>query len=303
MASLKTPVLLIIFNRFDTTVQVLDALRKAQTPALYVYCDGPRQAKEGEAAILQEVQAKVLQSVDWPCEVHTQFRTENEGPRLAIGHAINWFFEHVEQGIILEHDCVPHPSFFSFCESLLEYYKDNEQVMHISGDNFQFGKWRGDGSYYFSRITHIWGFATWRRAWKHYDVHMSQYPAFKEKDRVREFIHHKRSQKFWRDIFERSYTGAIQSWDYQWTFSVWLQNGLAILPNKNLVSNVGFDGDALNTTDPNHKLASMKTEELNHIIHPSSMQIDEEADAESMDKVFYPSYFTYFMQKIGSWFE
>ena len=298
---METSVLLIIFNRFDTTKQVLDALRNAQVPRLYVYCDGPRSNKAGEAEQLALVQQQVLSAIDWPCQVQHHFKKENEGPRLAIGHAISWFFTHEEQGIILEHDCVPAPSFFSFCETLLDYYKDNERVMHISGDNFQFGAWRGDGSYYFSSITHIWGFATWRRAWKHYDVDMRAYPEFERNGGIEKMITHKRSIQFWKDIYTRSYQKKIDSWDYQWTFAVWKNNGLSILPNVNLISNVGFDSEALNTKNPNHKLASMAVGEVLDIVHPSKMEIDEKADAYSISKVFYPTYFTYFYEKVINW--
>ncbi len=296
---METPVLLIIFNRFDTTKQVLDALRNAQVPRLYVYCDGPRSNKAGEAEQLALVQQQVLSAIDWPCQVQHHFKKENEGPRLAIGHAISWFFTHEEQGIILEHDCVPAPSFFSFCETLLDYYKDNERVMHISGDNFQFGAWRGDGSYYFSKLNHIWGFATWRRAWKHYDVQMKDYPSFRETGKIATQIPFKRGVKIWEDILDRTYSGALQTWDYQWTFAIWQRDALAILPNVNLVSNVGFDSSALNTTNPNHRLASMQTFDLKSIKHPSTISCDYEADKKSINDVFNPTILKFAFQKLG----
>ncbi|MDP3927572.1 MAG: hypothetical protein Q8R57_00975 [Bacteroidota bacterium] len=296
---MHTPVLLIIFNRFDTTQQVIAKLREAAVPKLYMYCDGPRKNKLGETELLKEVQEKVLEAIDWPCSVITQFREENEGPRLAIGHAVSWLFETEERGIILEHDCVPHLSFFNFCETLLEHYKDDERVMHISGDNFQFGKWRGDGSYYFSRFNHIWGFATWKRAWKQYDLSMSQYPMFREKERIKEIFASKRAQRIWLDILDRTYSGSLQTWDYQWTFAIWNVNGLAILPNVNLISNVGFDSLALNTTNAKHRLANMPSYELGEIKHPSKMNVDVAADNYAVNDVFNPSMFRFALQKFG----
>lgn len=296
---MHTPVLLIIFNRFDTTQQVITKLREALVPKLYIYCDGPRRNKVGEAEQLKDVQNKVLRAIDWPCEVITNFKIENEGPRLAIGHAVSWLFETEEQGIILEHDCVPHLSFFNFCETLLQHYANDERIMHISGDNFQFGKWRGDGSYYFSRFNHIWGFATWKRAWKHYDLNMSHYPAFKESGRIKEILPFKRAQKIWIDILDKTYSGVLQTWDYQWTFAIWNLNGLAVLPNVNLISNVGFDSLALNTTNSKHRLANLPSGEMGVISHPSEIKVDEDADNYAVNDVFNPTMIRFALQKFG----
>jgi hypothetical protein len=296
---MHTPVLLIIFNRFDTTQQVMAKLREALVPKLYVYCDGPRKEKLGEAEQLRLVQEQVLSAIDWPCELITNFKTENEGPRLAIGHAVSWLFETEERGIILEHDCVPHLSFFNYCETLLKHYEADERVMHISGDNFQFGRWRGDGSYYFSRFNHIWGFATWKRAWQHYDIAMRAYPNFKEKGKIREILPAKRAQKIWLDVLDRTYSGNLQTWDYQWTFAIWNLNGLAILPNTNLISNVGFDALALNTTNAKHRLANLPSKEIGEIEHPSEIKPDEDADNYAVNDVFNPSMFRFALQKFG----
>lgn len=292
-----TPVLLIIFNRFDTTKQVIAKLREAAVPKLYVYCDGPRKTKVGEAEQLKEVQEKVVKAIDWPCELVCNFREENEGPRLAIGHAVSWFFETEEQGIILEHDCVPHISFFNFCETLLKHYEHDERVMHISGDNFQFGRWRGDGSYYFSKITHIWGWATWKRAWKFYDADLKNFNEFENQNLLKRIFNHQRTINYWQHILSETYQNKIQTWDYQWSYAVWLQNGLAILPNVNLVSNIGFDENALNTVNPKHILSNIATSEMSEIKHPSFFVPDADADNWSMDKVFNPSYLQYFVGK------
>ncbi len=292
-------VLLIVFNRSDTTLQVLEQLRKAEVSKLYIYSDGPRKGQIEEVATLQVVQQKVLEAVDWDCKISTHFQKQNEGPRLALGHAISWFFEQEEEGIILEHDCVPALSFFPFCKTLLQHYRHDERIMHISGDNFQFGKWRGDGSYYFSKLNHIWGFATWKRAWKLYDVEMKLYPLFKKENRIRDIIQDKRSRKIWMSIFERTFQKTLETWDYQWTFAMWCNNGLAILPNVNLVSNVGFDSKALNTTNPDHKLANMQRIELEEIKHPSFILSDEEADKFATNDVFNPTLLKFALRKFN----
>jgi hypothetical protein len=294
---MQTPVLLIIFNRFDTTKQVLASLRLSGVKDLFIYSDGPRVEKTGEINLLKLVQAETLNEIDWPCNVITNFREQNEGPRLAIGHAVTWFFEHVEEGIILEHDCVPAPSFYPFCETLLAHYRNDTRIMHISGDNFQFGKWRGDGSYYFSNLNHIWGFATWRRAWKHYDVSMGKFEVFKKYNRIKDIFQSKREQDIWMDILTKTHLQELQTWDYQWTFSIWINHGISILPNQNLVSNVGFDDQALNTTDPNHKLAKMQTFDIEELVHPSLIIIDHEADYYSTNEVFNPTILKFVIQK------
>ncbi len=165
-----------------------------------------------------------------------------------MSSAIDWFFSNVQEGIILEDDCVPDQSFFSFCQELLEKYRDDERIMMISGDNFQFGRKRTEGSFYFSRYFHIWGWASWRRAWSHYDVDMNSWPEFRENGYLNNFLSEKRMVKYWESIFNSVYNKLINTWDYQWVFSCWTQGGLSIMPDNNLVSNIGFDERSAHTT-------------------------------------------------------
>ena len=161
---ISTPVLFLIFNRPELTEKVFQKIQDAQPKYLFVAADGPRDNKYGEKDLCEKTRAVVLENITWECEVKTLFRTENLGCRTAVSSAINWFFENVEEGIILEDDTVPDNSFFSYCQALLEKYRNHEQIMMITGDNFQDGIKRGNGSYYFSRYVHIWGWASWRRA-------------------------------------------------------------------------------------------------------------------------------------------
>lgn len=286
---MKTAVLLIVFNRIDTAAQVLERILASGCTNLYLYSDGPRTEKSGEAEQLKNVQQALLAQIPGQVKLTTRFSNKNQGPRIAVGEAISWFFEQEEEGIIFEHDCLPHPDFFPFCESLLAHYRNDERIMHISGDNFQFGKQRGEGSYYFSRLNHIWGFATWRRAWKHYDPTIKDWPEFKANKRLNDIYSHKRMQKIWEDIFDKTHSGELQTWDYQWTFSMWRNNGLAILPQHNLVSNIGFDSKALNTTNPNHPLAAMETRQTGALVHPKFILPAIEADEFSILEVFNPT--------------
>lgn len=300
LQQLDTAILFILFNRTDTALQVFESIRAAKPKRLYFFADGARTHIVGEKEQCEKARA-IKDLVDWQCEVKTYYLDENIGPRLALGKGINWFFEHEEEGIILEHDCLPSQSFYTFCETLLTHYRHDERVMHISGDNFQFGKKRGEASYYFSRLNHIWGFATWRRAWKHYDVEMKNYPEFVQQNQIKNILKHPRLIRFWNKIFKDTYENKIQTWDYQWTFAMWCQNGLAVLPQQNLVSNIGFDSGALNTVNPNHKVANMRRYEIAEITHPQFVLVNEDADNYSMDVIFYPTIINLAKNKLRKW--
>ena len=243
---LKTAVLFLVFNRPDITKLVFEAIRKAKPPRLYVAADGPRADKFGDEKKVAQVR-RIATDVDWDCEVKTLFREKNLGCGVAVSSAIDWFFEDVEEGIILEDDCLPSQSFFWYCEELLEHYRDDARVMVVSGDNWQFGRRRTDYSYYFSRYSHIWGWASWRRAWWYYDKDMKNWPFIRDNGYLSDILQDKKAAKYWTQIFEKIYRGSIDTWDYQWTFTCWTQNGLTILPNVNLVSNIGFGENATHT--------------------------------------------------------
>jgi len=283
--SLKTPVLFLIFNRLDTTQQVFEAIRKTKPSRFYVAGDGPRENKPGEAERVQIVREYVMSKIDWECEVKTLFREKNLGCGKAVSSAITWFFENEERGIILEDDCLPSQSFFWFCEELLERYKDDERVWHIGGCNFQNGIKRGEASYYFSIFNHIWGWASWKSRWDKYDFELK----FVESDHFLEYIFFKkRDLKYWENIFKRINNGELNTWDYQWTFTMWFYKKLAILPNVNLISNIGFSADAAHTTDADNKLSNMTKYEVKKIVHPWEIVRDIQADEYTQIKVFLP---------------
>jgi hypothetical protein len=258
---LKSPVLFLVFNRPDTTKRVFETIRQAQPFQLFVAADGPRKNKSGEAEKCKDVRKIVHEGIDWDCEVKTLFRDKNLGCKVAVNSAINWFFEHVEEGIILEDDCLPHPTFFRFCEELLNKYRNDERIGLISGDNFQFGKNQRKYSYYFSRYIHIWGWATWRRVWKNYDVDMKLWPEIRDEEWLQRWFGNKKLAKYWMRIFESVYRGKIDTWDYQLAFACWIQNYLTVLPNVNLVSNIGCRAGT-HTTRGKDKSANIPTEAM-----------------------------------------
>jgi hypothetical protein len=274
---LQTAVLFLVFNRPDTTAQVFAAIRQAKPPRLYVAADGAREWYEGEADKVAKVR-EIATTVDWPCEVKTLFREENLGCKTAVSGAITWFFEHEEQGIILEDDCVPHPDFFCFCNELLNYYADDERVSVITGNNFQNGRRRGDAAYYFSKYPHCWGWATWRRVWELYRGNIPFWSEWKTSADWRKKNVNKHEWQYWNGIFDRVHAGKIDSWAYPWAASLWYHGGLTATPNVNLVSNIGFGSESTHTTSTDSPLAAMATKAIGELRHPFMIVQDFTAD-------------------------
>lgn len=245
---LTTPVAFIIFNRRDTTERVFAEIAKARPPKLLVVGDGPRANRSGEADKVAATRA-IVKRVDWDCEVLTNFSEANLGCKRRVSSGIDWVFEQVEESIILEDDCVPDPTFFRFCQEMLERYRHDQRIGMISGDNFQFGRRRNDDSYYFSKYVHVWGWATWRDRWaRSYDVTMARWPRIRDEGWLADMVGNTQEAAYWHKIFERVHRGEIDTWDYQWVFANWAEGRMSILPAMNMISNVGFDEHATHTT-------------------------------------------------------
>lgn len=281
------PVLILAFNRPDKTRAVLDAVRGVGPKQLFFAVDGPRPGNADDARRVAEVQS-LTRLIEWDCEIRTLFRTANLGCKAAVSAAIGWFFDQVECGVILEDDCIPHPSFFRFCAELLERYQHDERVMMISGDSFQLGRRRTSYSYYFSRYAHIWGWATWRRAWRCYDHGMHVWPEVRDAGWLHDlFPGSPGAVNYWTRIFEDTYLDRNQSWAYRWVFCCFANSGLVILPSVNLVSNIGFDTQATHTTASANRLASLPIEEMEYPLqHPPFVIRDVIADDFTQSAVF-----------------
>lgn len=275
---LNTPVLFLVFNRPDTTRQVFEAIRKAQPRQLFVAADGPRPDKPGEKEKCEEVR-KIATAVDWDCELKTWFRDENLGCGRGPAAAITWFFEHVEQGIILEDDCLPDNSFFFYCEELLSRYRNNQDIMLISGLNL-FDKRNLKTSYFFSHYAGIWGWATWKRAWEKYDYNLNAWRDNSIRRQVLDFFENKIQREYYQNIFERTFRkDNVTWWDYQWLFARIYQRGIGIIPQKNLITNIGFGAGATHTTDKSSFQASLVRKEINFPLqHPARIVIDRNYD-------------------------
>jgi hypothetical protein len=282
---LNSAVLFLIFNRLDVTKIVFEAIRQAKPPRLYIASDGPRTTREDESEKVINIRDYVLHNIDWDCEVETLFRNENLGCKIAVSSAISWFFHHEERGIILEDDCLPDHSFFRFCEEMLHKYSDDERIGMISGDNFQFGSNQVKESYYFSRYPHIWGWATWKRAWEKYDVDIKNWPEFK-KNHLRSLNFPKRENSFWSKVFKGVFNKKIDTWDYQWVFAMWINGMLTVIPSVNLISNIGFGVDATHTKGISI-YSNMKTSKLKFpLIHPKFFLANSHFDANVSKSMF-----------------
>ena len=287
---LNTPVAFLIFRRPDTTEKVFEVIRQAKPPKLLVIADAPRPDRPDEAEDCAACRA-IIDRVDWDCEVLKNYAEVNMGMKLREASGFDWVFDNVEEAIILEDDTLPHPSFFRFCEELLNYYRHDERIMLISGDNFQFGRRKSQSSYYFSRYPNTWGWASWRRAWKHYDIEMKLWPKFRD-DNLLEFILEKPSAvKCWKKNFQDTYDNKFSTWDYQWVFANWIQNGLTIIPEVNLISNLGFGSEATNTKALKSPHSNIPTEVIQFPLkHPPFILPDKKAD-EFVQKTLYKESF------------
>ena len=284
--SINCPVTMIIFNREDNARQVFNQIKKVKPPKLFVIADGPRESKAGEKELCEQTR-NIINDVDWQCEVITNFAEKNMGCKNRISSGLTWVFSQTESSIILEDDCCPSLSFFYYCEELLEKYKDDERVSMISGNNHVFAdentKGVPDTSYYFSKHVHIWGWATWARAWNYYDLEVKQWPEFKKQKKLNSFLTKKGHYYFWEAMFDHYYKKRIPSWDGAWVFAVWLQNGLAIAPSVNLIQNTGVSADATHTTKED-RYSRLKAEELSFpLVHPENIEENRLLDVREMN--------------------
>jgi hypothetical protein len=285
--SARSAVLFLVFNRPDTTSQVFEAIRRARPAKLYIAADGPRENRAGEAERCAAVR-RIATAVDWTCETYTLLRERNLGCKIAVSSAISWFFEHEAEGIVLEDDCVPDPSFFLYCDELLARYRSDERVMCISGDNFISRVWSPQESYYFSRYAHIWGWATWRRAWQNYDVALKEWPSSDKRALLEQWLPgapHDRA--YWREMFDRVAGGRVDTWDYQWIYACLKQHAVSCVPKVNLISNIGFGPGATHTHSPDSKHANLSVGSLPlPLVHPGEVSANVAADRWTSQHVF-----------------
>jgi hypothetical protein len=280
----RTPVVLLTFNRPALTRRVLEAVAQARPSRLYVVSDGPRPGNEGDTKSVAEVRA-LFDSLSWPCDVIRDFAPTNLGLRTRVSSGLAAAFARDERLIVLEDDCLPDRSFFAYCDALLERYVDDERVSSITGTNFQRGQRRTEASYYFSHRHHVWGWASWRRAWQHFDLAMSRWPEFVAAGGMASVTDDPYEESYWTNLYRLSYEGQMDSWAYPWSFNCLAERGLCIRPNANLVTNIGGADDP---THPNlsARLHDLPLETIHDLRHPGVVVRHREADMFEFDWAF-----------------
>lgn len=272
----ETPVAFLIFNRPDTTERVFREIARVRPGKLLVVADGARPDKAGEAEKCAAARA-IIERVDWDCEVLKNYSDVNLGCRRRVSSGLDWVFDMVEEAVILEDDCLPSQSFFPFCEELLARYRHDDRIMQISGSNYL--EKGTDESYFFSKYGPIWGWASWRRAWKLYDVGMKLWPKIKKNRLHYDFCFNENEIAVREALFDSVYNGDIDTWDYQWVFSRFANNGLSITPQKNLITNIGFGEDATHTKSKSDARGLLKRNELVFpLTHPEAIIKNYELD-------------------------
>lgn len=280
----NTPIAYIIFNRPRHTRETFAAIRARQPNKLFIIADGPRLDHPTDLKRCKEVR-NAVEHIDWPCEVHRNYADQNLGLKRRVSSGLDWVFGKVDRAIVLEDDCLPHPDFFTFCDSMLEHYENDKRIWVITGNNFQGGRKRGNASYYFSKYNHCWGWASWHRAWQLYRGDLPFWEEWKNSADWLRKTPDRVERKYWSGIFERVRRNEIDSWAYPWTASVWYYGGLTATPNVNLVSNIGFGPDATHTVSAEIK-EGLPTHSLGPLTHPAKVEQDWEADRYAFDHHF-----------------
>ncbi len=284
MRKLNSPVLFLIFNRPDTTKRVFEEIRRAKPERLYVAADGPRENVR-EDAELCEAAREVVKDIDWDCHVQTLYREKNYGCKVAPSSAITWFFEHEPEGIVLEDDCVPHPAFFGFCSELLDHFRHDERIMMISGSN-HLNRWKDDRQSYHFSTGGAWGWASWRRAWAHYDIDMKRWIDPEARRALRSMLVDRRLLRSDERVFRKTYEGEIDTWDYQWRFARLINSGLTVTPSRNLISNIGFRSDGTHTRRQGSALANLPVYDMDFPLkHNPVVALDQEYVKRAFDVI------------------
>ncbi len=307
--SYNIPILLIVYNRVDKTRQLLNIIEKIKPKKLFISADGPKQKNE-DIKNCKEVR-KIFDNINFKCDLNKKFNETNKGLKINVKESINWFFSNIDKGIILEDDCLPSESFFIFCENLLNKYYDNENIMHINGTNLGINYEDNlKESYFFSKLNHVWGWATWKRAWIHYEDNFNNYLDYKNTGKILKYFVDKKITKWMINYYDKSFKGIDNIWSTNWSFSILKNNGLCISPKLNLVKNIGFDGSGTSSkSDLFRKFSEVNVDHFEEILHPETLiynvDYDKLAFNEKISKIdpranFFNKLKLYFKRKFSS---
>lgn len=296
------PVVLLIFNRPEFVRRVVDAIRSVRPRQVFVVADGPRGGVHSDKIACSHARAEVKHGINWPCEVRWELTEQNLGCGRRVASGLDWVFSQVEEAIVLEDDCVAAEKFFPFCAELLDRYRDDARVGAIGGANFQPRDVSNGVGFYFSRYPHVWGWATWRRAWRGYDHAMVDWPAAKREGWPRDYFGTAREAEFWTRVLDRVWEGEIDSWAYRWAFAVWRRDWLAALPATSLVTNIGFGDASTHTKRVPAGLGTNAQEQPWPLGIVPDIARNEAADRRTFEHHFHPTLSARIQRKVGQLF-
>jgi len=262
----KSPVAFFIFNRPEITKLVFNQIRKYKPDVLLIIADGPTDIESN--AVIEQTR-KIINDVDWDCQVLKNFSENNLGCKKRVSSGLKWVFDHVTEAIILEDDCLPCDDFFNFCNYSLNKYKNNKNIMHVSGTACV--GWNvTPHSYWYSRHSDIWGWATWKRAFMNYDPDILDWPKFRRKQK--RIWRNPIEREYWVDKYDQIFSNHIDTWDFQWHYTLYKMKGLAVVPKINLISNIGVGVNATHCKNPDHGIANLKTGSMGTINAPRGIK-------------------------------
>jgi hypothetical protein len=288
----NTPILFLIFNRPEETFKVFETIRQIRPRHLFIAADGPRSLNSNDLINCSKAK-KILDFIDWDCELKTLLRHENLGCGKAVSSAISWFFSFVQEGIILEDDCLPCNDFFIFCELMLEKYRDDSLVQFIGGTNYQLIQEEAINSYYFSSFSHVWGWAAWRRTWENYDLSLNRYSISDFRSKLKGIYKRRDIINYWIERHKMITTNFTDTWDYQLSISILFNNGMCIIPTKNLVKNIGIGINSTHTFLSVKAIIDMKLFSIIPLIFNYNKSINFKADK---------FYFEYYLKDRRPWY-
>lgn len=275
----KTAVLLLVYRRPELTERVLNVIRQARPSHLLIAADGPHPERPQDPELCARTRTVIEHGVDWPCEMKQRYLLENAGCKRGVAGAIGWAFSQHERIVILEDDCLPHPSFFRYCDELLEKYAEDSRVMQVAGSNLLHHAPSNSASYFASRFGVIWGWATWRRAWALYDMEMTDWPSLRDSGALNRFCHLPGEAKRYTRLYDDVYSGRLDTWDAQWALTRQRNGALSLVPSVNLISNIGFGKGATHTLHDDRLVSNSTLREIElPLTHPTSIEPDNEAD-------------------------
>lgn len=243
-AKIDVAVLLLFFARPEQTAKVFEQIKIARPSKLFLYQDGAREGRTDDVAGVKACR-KIVENIDWECEVHRMYQEKNYGCDPSEYISQKWMFCIVDKGIILEDDDVPSQSFFPFCKELLDKYEYDNRIAMICGMNHM-DQVDIDGDYFFCRKHGpIWGWATWRRFVDMWD------PKYNFLDNERDITNLFSSGELWNKRLEtylkHKATGIEHYEDFVSSTRIF-NSMLAIIPSKNLISNIGIAAVSTHST-------------------------------------------------------